>query len=502
MSNTRNESVELEVTNGDLNEMLNQKAADQPAKAPKKCKNVFSRILAFLLAVAPIALLCLFPIPLLKGTESHALQTDTTLLKEFLAMFGKNSEATKVFGFLPLLNAIDDFGKLMSLALYFIPLAMVVTAIFAIVAIFSGKAAPKLVRGITLINTFVYGVYTMSMWAIAKHFAFEFPLNYYLFGIVGGSFLFYLIYSFVKGRCNTWLSLLLFIFTAAYLGAYVYLYAMNGSFKTAMETVLASEANGLFGLKDSAFYTYFFLGFTALGAFNLFVSLLRLPSKKGLVFDIIRYILNFLLAGAWLFFYFTVDAFKNVENGMIIFIIAAAVAFVQVIICFIAKGAKKKAAKKACKCEQAAKEEKPAEEAKEEEKEDEETVTVVATSYPHTVAEEEIEQAEDPAEKKEEKEVAAEEKEEAPAPQTTAGYDFYNSKSFDPFIASLSGEERDQFTNLFILKCQGEMKNLPDYEVGGDNSDFFRKVFVFLGQYRDRIPDGLLAKMYQFMSKK
>jgi len=497
MSNTRNETVELEVTNGDLNEMLNQKAADKPAKAPKKCKNVFSRILAFLLAVAPIALLCLFPIPLLKGTESHALQTDTTLLKEFLAMFGKNSEATKVFGFLPLLNAIDDFGKLMSLALYFIPLAMVVTVILAIVAIFSGKAAPKLVRGITLINTFVYGVYTLSMWAIAKHFAFDFPLNYYLFGIVGGSFLVYLIYSFVKGRCNTWLSLLLFIFTAAYLGAYVYLYAMNATFKTAMETVLASEANGMFGLKDSTFFTYFFLGFTALGAFNLFVSLLRLPSKKGLVFDIIRYILNFLLGGAWLFFYFTVDAFKNVENGMIIFIIAAAVALIQVVICFIAKSAKKKAAKKACKCE-ATKAEKAAEE-----KEDEETVTVVATSYPHTVAEEEIEQAEDPAEKKEEKEEKPEEeKVEAPAPQSTAGYDFYNSKSFDPFIASLSNEEREQFTNLFILKCQGEMKNLPDYEVGGENSDFFRKVFVFLGQYRDRIPDGLLAKMYQFMSKK
>ncbi|MGN1051963.1 MAG: hypothetical protein ACI4SH_01075 [Candidatus Scatosoma sp.] len=87
----------------------------------------------------------------------------------------------------------------------------------------------------------------------------------------------------------------------------------------------------------------------------------------------------------------------------------------------------------------------------------------------------------------------------APAP---AAYDYYNSKSFDPFIASLNDKEREQFTDLFILKYQGTMKNLPDYTVGGNNDEFFRKVFIYLGQYRDRIPDGLLAKMYKFCIKR
>ena len=92
----------------------------------------------------------------------------------------------------------------------------------------------------------------------------------------------------------------------------------------------------------------------------------------------------------------------------------------------------------------------------------------------------------------------------APAPTPaveTADYDYYNSKSFDPFIASLSTEERNQFTELFILKYKGTMPEIPDYQVGGDNREFFRKIFIYLGQYRDRIPDGLLAKMYQFNLK-
>ena len=45
------------------------------------------------------------------------------------------------------------------------------------------------------------------------------------------------------------------------------------------------------------------------------------------------------------------------------------------------------------------------------------------------------------------------------------------------------------------------MPELPDYVVGGDNKEFFRKIFIYLGQYRDRIPDSLLAKMYQFAIK-
>ena len=83
----------------------------------------------------------------------------------------------------------------------------------------------------------------------------------------------------------------------------------------------------------------------------------------------------------------------------------------------------------------------------------------------------------------------------------TAGYDFYNSKTFDPFIATLDTAERNDFTEIFILKVKGMMPELPDYVVGGDNKEFFRKIFIYLGQYRDKIPSALLGKMYQYSLK-
>ena len=95
----------------------------------------------------------------------------------------------------------------------------------------------------------------------------------------------------------------------------------------------------------------------------------------------------------------------------------------------------------------------------------------------------------------------AEEVNPAFAGTATAGYDFYNCQSFDPFIASLNQEERNQFTELFILRYKGVMPEIPDYVVGGDNSEFFRMIFIYLGQYRERIPNGLLNKIYIYYTK-
>ncbi len=86
-------------------------------------------------------------------------------------------------------------------------------------------------------------------------------------------------------------------------------------------------------------------------------------------------------------------------------------------------------------------------------------------------------------------------------PANTNSYDFYNCQSFDAFIASLTNEERNQFTELFILRYKGVMPEIPDYVVGGDNREFFRKIFIYLGQYRERIPNDLLNKMYIYSTK-
>jgi hypothetical protein len=42
---------------------------------------------------------------------------------------------------------------------------------------------------------------------------------------------------------------------------------------------------------------------------------------------------------------------------------------------------------------------------------------------------------------------------------------------------------------------------LPEYKYGADNSKFFRKIFVNLGMLRAKIPDGLMYKIYKFVTK-
>ena len=52
------------------------------------------------------------------------------------------------------------------------------------------------------------------------------------------------------------------------------------------------------------------------------------------------------------------------------------------------------------------------------------------------------------------------------------------------------------------LYYENDAPEIPDYEVGGENKEFFHKVFIYLGQYRDRIPNGLLVKIYQYTLKR
>lgn len=68
----------------------------------------------------------------------------------------------------------------------------------------------------------------------------------------------------------------------------------------------------------------------------------------------------------------------------------------------------------------------------------------------------------------------------------------------DMFISSLTPAERDEFDRLFISRIYGENKRLPAYQIGGDNREFFTKIFVFMGRYRNVISEGLLEKIYNY----
>ena len=79
----------------------------------------------------------------------------------------------------------------------------------------------------------------------------------------------------------------------------------------------------------------------------------------------------------------------------------------------------------------------------------------------------------------------------APAPGT----------NIDSFYETLTAAEKAQFEDLFINCVLGENKRLPRYVIGGDNSEFFKKVFIFIGRYRAYISTGLLEKLYNFATR-
>ena len=358
MSKTYTDSVE--VTNDEMKEMLDT-APVSPVETKGK-KNVFSRILAVLLAVAPIVIVCLFAVPLvLAAKKDYVIQEDLTLLDAFLALFSKNgaadlykgieggpAEIEKLFGFLPVFTSFRAIGKGLSVAIYFFPVAMVFSVIFMIVAIFSGKKAPCMVRAIAFMNTFLYGAYSLAIWAISRHFGLGNVFSYPILGIVGASLLIYVAYGFSKAGAKTWLTLFLFIFTLAFSGAYVYFYVFTENLEAAVATMITSTEKSLIpGLKAGMFFRYFILAFTAVSVFNFFVSLIRVGAKKGLVFDIIRYVFSLIFAGFAVYFEFTVDAVKDIENIVIFAAAAAGVALLQIVICAIAKGVSSKKAKNA-----------------------------------------------------------------------------------------------------------------------------------------------------------
>ena len=52
-----------------------------------------------------------------------------------------------------------------------------------------------------------------------------------------------------------------------------------------------------------------------------------------------------------------------------------------------------------------------------------------------------------------------------------------------------------------IANRYGDLNYLPAYVIGGDNREFFRKVFIYLGKFRNHISPELLGKLYDYVSK-
>lgn len=544
MSNTSTNYAELNVTNDDMKEMLAEGSGSATSAAPaKKTKNAGYRILALILALAPIICLIFVKIGIVISTTAGYAIYDATFFDALKALFKAdgiqqfygsaaetitNAVTTGFDGFkflgLPTISGAGAVGKVMGLVLYLIPAAIVLTVIFAIIALFSGKAAPAMCRAIAFVNFGVYGVYALCVLAVSLYYAnIKTTVDLFTVILAAACFVIYLVLAFLKAGKHTWMTLLLTILTAAFAGCVVY--GIVTAADSIAQLLAVTDKSFISSLTKGEFYRYAIIALLGIALFGFAVSAMRMSTKKGYGFDIFRYIVHFLIAVAFVVF----SCIETNLQGIQLYIcIAAAIALVEIILCIIAVSvlkSKKKAAAKETEpavAEQTATEETVTETsgvaapatqasaapAKEEEDEEETGVYAEAVRYEGPVAEEAPEAQ--PLSAPAAAEATAQpvynftqpEAQQPAGPAATADYDFYNSRSFDPFIASLSSAEREQFTEIFILKYKGDTKNLPDYQVGGDNTEFFRKVFIYLGQYRDRIPDSLLGKMYQFAIRK
>ena len=73
--------------------------------------------------------------------------------------------------------------------------------------------------------------------------------------------------------------------------------------------------------------------------------------------------------------------------------------------------------------------------------------------------------------------------------------------TYDNFINSLTPQERNEFGDLFIGNRYGDLNYLPAYVIGGDNREFFSRVFIYLGKFRSHISPALLGKLYDHVAK-
>lgn len=456
MSNT-NTSIEFDVVPC-TNAVPESQATDCKECAPKKY-GATTRVFAFFVLAVCVAVFFL-PVQVLKGVVPNEM----TLFTALTDLFAGNATSS-LFDVLPVYTKVTKItGLFVGVTFYAFLASLVFGVIFALGALISGKACA--LRTATFFLASGFGAYAVCGYALPLIKETAIGFDWVILGATGASALLYLVLGFARNGKKALVSLIQLVFTFV--------------FSTAIILLMSSYIAEIKAVVEG-FGTTFALVSKILVAViwvDLVFGIIRLQTKKGLGLDMFRYILQLVVGVLLVYVAFT----AKVEDGTPLLYagVATGVSFVQILVC-IAQIKSGKVKEEVEIVEEPAPEPVP-----------EYTVEEYAEAMPYDggpVEGVEIAQEVNPT---------FEENPIEPVQVNTAGYDFYNSKSFDPFIAILSNEERNQFTELFILKYKGVMPEIPDYQVGGDNKEFFRKLFIYLGQYRDRIPDGLLAKIYQF----
>ncbi len=425
--------------------------APAPAPAPtpevetvevKKPKKALVRLLSLLPLVLCVALL-LLSVSVFTGAWTVESQS---MLNTVKAMLGSGEKA---FGILPVLfNAEETAALIANLLVYVLLVAILVSVILSIVALISGKAC--CVRTALGFVTCGALVYLVAFYAISAAKATA-ALDTMVAAIAGVGVVITFFMNLKKLGKKGWLWLL----------------------NTVLTLVVAVVATAAFAAAKTFDGTYALaaLAVCVLLLMNAIVTYAR--SKMG----VLRGVINLVLAIAILALCFVA---KDLKIDMMLAIVALAVALLHFIVLLIVNRKPK-----VVEVEEA--EDPLAGFAREE--------YVEAYAYDGgPVAGVELAEEVFPT-----LSAISAQKDPTGAAQNTVASLLGNG--FDAFLITLNEKEKGEFIDLYVLKCKGIMPEIPGYVVGGDNKDFFNKVFIYLGQYREKIPADLLSKMYQFSMK-
>lgn len=420
-------------------------------QAEKVNKKVGYRLLAALFAIVCVGFIFL-PINVLKAGFTLEQTTLLKLVPELL------KSETKLFGFLPVfLEGMSIVGTAANAVLYALILALVISFILAVIAIFV-KNPDGLVITVVFFVTWVAAAYGICILCISSYISAPF-FDLYPIGLALVGAFFYWILMLVKTGGNAWMNTVHFLFSLAISAMLILAVTFDGKATAA-------------AINSHIAYQWIIFGVLGASIFNLFIASCRAMDKKGHSGDLFRYILQVIvsLGVCYLMYHLKIQN----DFSVILCLGAAVVAVIQIL---MVSGQIKYQTNKKVK------------ETKAEAVKDfavEETIEAVAYEGGPVAG---VEMAE----------LVNNENAENGDEPTEAGQ--YSGKNFDAFIATLSDDERDEFIDLYVLKAKGAMPEIPTYEVGAENKQFFKKVFIFLGLYREKISSALLSKIYEHSKK-
>ncbi len=454
--------------------MSKKQTTSAPAPEQVSKKNIGYRLLAVLLLAICVGT---FFLPIKTFVASHwavdvwaveghnclETQTLTTTISQLL------KSENKLFGVIPVLLESQGFIALVAdLALYGFVVAIAIAAILALIALFTAKRSPALTRASVFLLTWAAAGYTLSIAGITCFISIEpATIDLVTLAIAGAGALLYFVLMLAKNGKVAGRSLLHLVLSLCVSALLIFAFVDDGYY--------LSE-----GMKDSV-AMWIMIAVVVLAFINLFVATWRAMSKKFNKFDIFRFVVQLIIAVIPCFMC-VIMKMDMAETSLLLYsLLATVVAALQLALALMqrAKRAKVQIAETV--------------EAELAEFQTEEYVEAYAYDG-GPVAGVEIAEEVNPTAAA----LTAAKDWDAAAQATMASL---LGNGFDPFLIMLTESEKEEFIDLYVLKCKGIMPEIPGYVVGGDNKEFFDKVFIYLGQYREKIPADLLSKMYKFSMK-